>query len=507
MPSFTKSISLLLITCLFLLHPVLAQKVIVNTNSGIYTINEGAGLCDYTDAGPFCEAPNFSGTIFSSALHKDTLYFITFNHILYRTVLGHPGTCTELTSFPQAIANFASLNSLTCDKDGMLYAADAETRQLFHYNPYTNTKTILGVLNVRPGGDLIFYKEKLMLTVSNGDIYEVNISNPAASTLYISIPGRVFFALVAVPFDCNKNKYYGLEWWLGETRLQELDMENKTITGIDCTLPVLAFDGASAVDDGTTLGVMINTIIAKPSCSNNLLTDIQAKAYTAATGVLSYTLDGGAPNNTGIFTGLAAGIHNLRVRNSINCFADTAIDIKGFPPASLSVVANKVDPVCKDMNGGSITVRATGTQQPYTLRLNNAIYNNGSTITGLTRGNYGVEIINAYNCPVDTVSITLDAALTPECDVLFIPTAFTPDGNGRNDTFQPYAGNIIQGYTFRVYNRWGQQVFSTTEKNKGWDGTFNGVTQPSGIFAWVVTYHTLTNPEKKMEKGTVMLIR
>ena len=54
---------------------------------------------------------------------------------------------------------------------------------------------------------------------------------------------------------------------------------------------------------------------------------------------------------------------------------------------------------------------------------------------------------------------------------VFIPTAFTPNGDGKNDVFKPTIAGMKQFFYFRVYNRWGQLLFSTCQPNKGWDGT------------------------------------
>ncbi|MBL0153393.1 MAG: gliding motility-associated C-terminal domain-containing protein [Chitinophagaceae bacterium] len=58
----------------------------------------------------------------------------------------------------------------------------------------------------------------------------------------------------------------------------------------------------------------------------------------------------------------------------------------------------------------------------------------------------------------------------------------------------------------RVYNDWGQQVFSTTLTDRGWDGTINGVTQDGGVYIWVVKATTIKNQVIE-KKGTCLLIR
>jgi len=89
---------------------------------------------------------------------------------------------------------------------------------------------------------------------------------------------------------------------------------------------------------------------------------------------------------------------------------------------------------------------------------------------------------------------------------LYVPTAFTPNGDGRNDTFYPFPVGIKAINYFRVFNRWGQQVFSSVTLNQGWDGKLGGVEQPSGTYVWMAQGVTKDN-KVITKKGTVTIIR
>ena len=60
--------------------------------------------------------------------------------------------------------------------------------------------------------------------------------------------------------------------------------------------------------------------------------------------------------------------------------------------------------------------------------------------------------------------------------------------------------------TMEVWNRWGQQVFSSTDPTKGWDGNFQGTPAQTGVYAYLVKY-TTTGNEEKVIKGNVTLVR
>lgn len=89
---------------------------------------------------------------------------------------------------------------------------------------------------------------------------------------------------------------------------------------------------------------------------------------------------------------------------------------------------------------------------------------------------------------------------------LFVPSAFTPNGDGRNDIIRPVGVGIAQLQHFRVYNRWGQLLYSTAELSKGWDGTYSGIKQPAGTYVYEAV-GTDQSGNRIYRKGTLVLIR
>ncbi|WP_276482490.1 gliding motility-associated C-terminal domain-containing protein [Paraflavitalea pollutisoli] len=89
---------------------------------------------------------------------------------------------------------------------------------------------------------------------------------------------------------------------------------------------------------------------------------------------------------------------------------------------------------------------------------------------------------------------------------IFVPNAFTPNGDGNNDVIRPICVGISQLRFFRIYNRFGQMVYATTEINKGWDGMLGGQRQSSGTFAYLVQGTDYTG-RVITKRGTVQLLR
>ncbi|MBS1577983.1 MAG: gliding motility-associated C-terminal domain-containing protein [Bacteroidetes bacterium] len=116
---------------------------------------------------------------------------------------------------------------------------------------------------------------------------------------------------------------------------------------------------------------------------------------------------------------------------------------------------------------------------------------------------YKVYVYNEANC-VDSAFIKVKVyAARP---TVFVPTAFTPNSDGRNDKLRPIAAGIKNIEYFNIYNRWGQLVFSTRVNGEGWDGTIGGQQQQTGTFVWVVKA-TDYNGDAYFQKGITTLIR
>ena len=116
---------------------------------------------------------------------------------------------------------------------------------------------------------------------------------------------------------------------------------------------------------------------------------------------------------------------------------------------------------------------------------------------------YMVAVFNAAGCS-DSAYVTVKIFKTNA--MVFVPTAFTPNNDGKNDLIMPIAVGIQKINYFRIFNRWGQMVFSTTTNGHGWDGKIGGTPQATNVFVWMVSaVDYLGKPF--FQKGTVTLIR
>ncbi len=139
------------------------------------------------------------------------------------------------------------------------------------------------------------------------------------------------------------------------------------------------------------------------------------------------------------------------------------------------------------------------------------IWSTGETqrsIQVATSGTYWVEVQDGVCTVRDSVNIDIR-----DCVFLqtYTPNAFSPDNDGINDTFRPFlpAGIQINSYRFAVFDRWGNQVFETSNPDDSWDGTARGQQLPQGVFVYFLELDFVDDDgaDEIIESGDVMLIK
>lgn len=118
-------------------------------------------------------------------------------------------------------------------------------------------------------------------------------------------------------------------------------------------------------------------------------------------------------------------------------------------------------------------------------------------------GAYWLQVTNTEGCKgMDTITV-----LPKQCMFgVYIPSAFTPDDNGKNDTFRALVFGKLTQFHLQVFNRWGSLIFQTKDPAKGWDGKLKGVTTDTGVFVWICSWQ-MEGLAPEIKKGTVTLIR
>lgn len=126
-------------------------------------------------------------------------------------------------------------------------------------------------------------------------------------------------------------------------------------------------------------------------------------------------------------------------------------------------------------------------------------------LTGARTRGYTVKLVveNDHHC-FDTAVHQL--TVVNSCYVE-VPNAFTPNNDGKNDQLYPLNAYKATDLDFRIFNRYGQLIFQTSNWTRKWDGTFNGRQQATGVYVWMLRYTDWYTGQKVFKKGTTVLIR
>jgi gliding motility-associated-like protein len=229
-------------------------------------------------------------------------------------------------------------------------------------------------------------------------------------------------------------------------------------------------------------------------------------------GQYSYTWSNGGNSNVDSITGLAPGTYSVVATNPDGCSA-AAGPFTLLTPALDSIITTPSDT--------SITLGDT-------VQLNSAL---SGTYTGISYAWTAVSPattsgFSCTNCPTPTVvpkdtlsdvytlAVTYGNGCTASAydtikatanDLIAIPTGFTPNGDGKNDTFVILATGV-KSFSMNIYNRWGEMVFSTSNINEGWDGTYKGKPQPEEPYSFFFSITYLDGKSQNRE-GSIMLLR
>lgn len=220
----------------------------------------------------------------------------------------------------------------------------------------------------------------------------------------------------------------------------------------------------------------------------------------------TYNIDNTGNQLSGSFTNLSTGLHQIVIYNNNGCQTDTSY-----------VVAQPAEGTATILYGD--TTITLGQSVNLASALNNY---NSNVISGyawlpadgLSCNDCPNPVFNGFASTSYSLTITYNngcvANATTKIFVegyppVFVPNAFTPNGDGNNDVFMIY-GESIKNIGLMVFDRWGEKVFESSSQFEGWDGTFAGRQLNPAVYVYVAGITYLDG--KKMEKkGTVTLLK
>ncbi len=186
-----------------------------------------------------------------------------------------------------------------------------------------------------------------------------------------------------------------------------------------------------------------------------------------------------------------SGLYWLEV-NQLGCTQRDSISVDFKPTPSVNL--GRDTSLCA---GEKLNLDATTTDATYQWSTGQT----GSQLQVSNSGLYSVKVTIQGCAASDTISVQ------PGNCKLFIPSAFTPNGDGLNDSFGMLNTGSIHDYSLIVYDRWGKLLFKTENKAVKWDGTITGKQASPGTYVWILSYTKNGEQTPVIAKGTVELIR
>lgn len=330
--------------------------------------------------------------------------------------------------------------------------------------------------------------------VSNGicsDTAATNISVNTSPTASVSATSNSICAGQSATLTASGGGTYAWNTGASTTNITVSPTANTNYT-----VTVTAVNGCTA---SATSSVIV-TPVPNPTAISSSGTICSGNATTlAASGGTTYIWNPGGQSGATIIVNPTTGTtYTVTAANgSCTATATTIVNVNPSPNVNTAGVT---------VNYGTtstISSNATGGTPPYTYVWDTGDITSAIAVSPTVTTIYCVTISDANGC-FDTACATVTVDYI--CGELFIPNAFSPNGDLKNDYFRPR--NIcFKSFRLVIYDRWGVKVFETDDiSTKGWDGMYKGEIGETAVFNYYFSYE-LVDGNSDVKKGTVSLIR
>jgi gliding motility-associated-like protein/uncharacterized repeat protein (TIGR01451 family) len=277
------------------------------------------------------------------------------------------------------------------------------------------------------------------------------------------------------------------------------------------TVSKLNLNGCQVIQsNGVEVKVIVKPIAPLVSSNKVLFCEGDSVELKATSNFgLQWFRDGLSVNHTGSsYVVKQSGNYAAIAINSDGCrssFSETIVLKMIDLPVTPLLNINGTAQFCKD------EFRVLKVNVPLTMKVK--WYKNGALISNYDRdtlkineaGEYSVKFENTSGC-LSLMSNKITAQIVCNATGIYVPDIFTPNGDGINDNIKPICVGISTFKYLKIYNRWGNILFESTDASKGWDGRFRGQIQPSDSYIWLVEGID-TNGKEIRKTGTLNLIK
>ncbi len=377
---------------------------------------------------------------------------------------------------PITISAFGAGNSIVA----AYYNSSPNSAAAFEGGPFTTSSII-------PAG----------LNVSSTEYWNVNSSGSPTGNLSLTFQGDYSSTTLATFFIIG---------WRISTAQWEI-LPGSTASGLTpgntiSTTENINFSDYAAFTLGFDLPPVVTAISTPVSCGK-LNGSITA---SGAEGVVpyQYSLNGVGFQSGNIFNSLDSGNYVVTIEDSFGLTSSINVNVASAPAGIIFAGNDTSVAIDQPFQLNAVDEDSTGYNQftwSPSYGLNNPSIEN--PIATLNKDiTYTVTGVAPNGCEA-VAQISIKVFPGPE---IYVPNAFTPNGDGKNDILKALPIGIQTFKYFAVYDRWGKQVFFTSNATVGWDGKINNISQGAATFVYMAEGID-TNGKTILKKGTVLLIR
>jgi gliding motility-associated-like protein len=273
-----------------------------------------------------------------------------------------------------------------------------------------------------------------------------------------------------------------------------------TVTPTQTTTYFLTVSVSGGCISYDTITVFVNNI-SDTSSSTDASCNVDDGTATAQPigGSPPYTYQWNNGQTTQTAVGLAPGTYTCYVVDAFGCSFTATVNV-----SSVSALNPDAGPTVTITQGQSTTLNATGGSNyiwspPTDL---SCVVCQNPIASPTTTTTYTLTVSDSLGCVrTDTVTVFVDIF----CGEVFLPNAFSPNGDNQNDVLY-VRGACIEYMDFYVFNRWGEQVFHSNDPAIGWDGVWRGVPCENAVFTYLVKGKLFDGTEIN-KKGNVSLVK
>ena len=245
-----------------------------------------------------------------------------------------------------------------------------------------------------------------------------------------------------------------------------------------------------------SINLQINPLPVVKLNKDSLICTPGSLKLSPGNGFKSYLWQDGSSAPT--FDANTLGLYWVKVTDSNTCMASDSMHIIKLSPRPAEYVLFEDTAVCM---GESVVLKLMNTFVQYN-------WNNGMANTPIYTiykpGLYTIRVTDKMGC-MGNDSVQVRNKLCTKA--IYLPNAFTPNSDNRNDIFKPTVFGILDYFELIIYNRYGELVFRSVDVTKGWDGLYKNKLQNTGSFIWTIKYRFEGKTTIEFEKGTVLLLR